>query len=77
IMFTLFTSIIVSALVAHTLLVPVAMIAGWIFGLGIGLWHKLKTSDSEYKTMSTTKIGVIDAIVAAIGSQMGWVALLI
>lgn len=75
--FVFITALIVAALVAHTLLVPVAMIAGWVAAMIVGLVHKLKTKDERFKAMSTWTVSGIDAVLATIGSQIAWVALLI
>lgn len=65
---TAIVAIVVSTLVAHTKLPAVAIPAGFISGLCTSFGYL------KYKDLKTT---VFDSIAALVGSQMGWVSLLI
>lgn len=74
---TVIIAIIAAALLAHTGIVWIAMLGGFVISMIASFLHKKQTKNLEFKEMSTLKVSSIAALLAALGSQTGWVALLI
>lgn len=74
---TLVIALVVGSLLANTALVPVAIAGGFITAMLFAFFNKKKTKSIEFKSMPTWVVMVIDAVFAAIGSQTGWLALLV
>lgn len=74
---TLVVAIIASALLAHIGIVGVAMLGGFIVSMIASYLHKKWTKNLEFKELPTWKVSGIASLLAILGSQTGWVALLI
>lgn len=75
---TTLIAVIVSALVAHTSIVWIAIMSGFVAGLLGGrfiFYKKWKELSTEYCPIWKRWFWM--AIVSAVGAQMGWVSLLI
>jgi hypothetical protein len=73
--FTLATALVSAGILANTGVVAVAMIVGFILSMLVGYFHKVKSSD--FDSVPTWKMLLVDAVLALVGSQVGWSALCI
>lgn len=74
---TVVVAIIVGALLAHTGIVWVAMLGSFVASMIASFLHKKWTKNPEFRQMSIWKVVLTSALVAILGAQTGWVALLV
>lgn len=75
IIFTLATALVSAGILANTGVAVLAVVLGFILSMLVGYFHKVKTSDLD--EVPTWKMILIDAVIALVGSQLGWSALCI